>query len=110
MKAYAIAHLLNVKMGAPIASYIERIDATLPTFGGNFLVHGVEIERLEGPFNSNVVMIEFPDIDAARGWYASDAYQDILPLRTENADCSVFLVEGVAPGYKATNFLKGETA
>ena len=106
MKAYAIAHLSNFVMGQPIATYLERIDATLVPFDGKFLVHGAELERVEGDFNDTVVIIEFPSIESARGWYQSTDYQFILPLRTHNADCSAFLLQGVADGYKATDVLK----
>ena len=36
---------------------------------------------------------------AAHEWYASPAYQEILPLRTRNIDGSTLIVEGVAADY-----------
>ncbi len=53
----------------------------------------------------HLILIEFPDIERARAWYESPGYQTILPLRTENSDGSAILVEGVAPGYRATDYL-----
>lgn len=103
MHAYAIAHLRQVTMGQPIATYLERIDATLDTYQGKFLVHGGAMDVLEGDFNSVVVIVAFPDIDAARAWYKSDAYQAILPLRTENSQGNVFIVQGVENGYRAAS-------
>lgn len=105
MQAYAIAHLRNVTLGPPIAHYLERIDATLTPFGGRFLVHGGDVESLEGGFDSAVVIIAFPDMAAARDWYQSDAYQAILPLRTENAECTAFLVQGAEDGHKAADVM-----
>jgi uncharacterized protein (DUF1330 family) len=105
MTAYAIAHLQDVTLGPGIATYLQRIDATLAPFEGRFLVHGATPEVVEGPWPGDLVIVAFPDIAKARAWYASPAYQDILPLRTENSRSAAMLVEGVAEGYKATDVL-----
>ena len=41
----------------------------------------------------NMAVIKFPDIAAAKSWYASDAYQQIIPLREEASDMSLVLHE-----------------
>jgi uncharacterized protein (DUF1330 family) len=105
MKAYAIGNLGRVKMGPPIVTYLERIDATLTPFGGRFLIHGGDKEVLEGNWSSDLIVIEFPDLDRARRWYASPAYQEIVPLRRENADGAVILLEGVGEDHVATDIL-----
>ena len=46
-----------------------------------------------------------PDIDAARAWYASPAYLELLPLRTENSDSTAAILDGVPDGYRAASFL-----
>ena len=93
-------------MGEEIAEYLLRIDETLPSFGGRFLSHGKTPEVLEGEWPGHLVLIEFPDMEQARAWYHSPAYQAILPLRTEHSDGSAILLEGVEPGYRAADFLK----
>jgi uncharacterized protein (DUF1330 family) len=50
-------------------------------------------------------VIEFPNLDTARAWYHSPAYQAIVRLRTDNSDSSCILVEGVANGHRATDIL-----
>lgn len=105
MTAYAIAHLRDVDLNAEIADYIRRIDETLTPFGGRFLVHGATAEVIEEPWEGDLVIIAFPDIAAARGWYASPGYQAILPLRTRNSRSTAFIVEGAPEGYRATDFL-----
>ncbi|MGE7390054.1 DUF1330 domain-containing protein [Streptomyces sp. NPDC004126] len=102
MTAYAIAHLHQPTINEDVLRYIEEIQATMDPFGGRFLVHGKEVEVLEGPFPGTVVVIGFPDIERARAWYASDAYQAILPLRTGHIPGTAFLVEGVPADYDAT--------
>jgi uncharacterized protein (DUF1330 family) len=106
MTAYAMAHLRSVDFNHEIADYILRIDETLQPFGGEFRVHGKEPEVLDGEFEGVIVVIEFPDVQAAKDWYASEAYQDILALRTDNSTGGAFVVEGVEPGYRAASLIE----
>jgi uncharacterized protein (DUF1330 family) len=105
MSAYAVAHLRSVNMGPAIAEYLQRIDATLEPFAGRFLIHGAEVEVLEGTWPGHLIVIEFPDLARARAWYSSTAYKEILPLRTNNSEGDTVLVEGVAEGHRATDVL-----
>lgn len=106
MTTYALAHLRTVAFGADIIVYLEAIDATMAPFGGRFVLHGDGNKRvLEGSFSGDVVMISFPDRSAAEAWYASPAYQAILPLRTRNSDGDVLLIDGVNGDHKATDIL-----
>ncbi|WP_019144959.1 DUF1330 domain-containing protein [Aeromicrobium massiliense] len=100
-RGYAIGHLRGVRLGPDIRRYLEEIEATMAPFGGEFLVHGTTAEVLEGPPVGDVILIGFPSVQAARDWYASPAYQAILPLRTEHAQSNVVLLEGVSEGYRA---------
>lgn len=108
MNAYAIAHLRTVQVGPDIVRYLERIDATLEPFGGRFLVHGNPPEVREGEWPGHVIVIQFPDRERATAWYESPEYQEILPLRTDNAEGTAILVDGVAPGYRAIDSLAPE--
>lgn len=98
--SYAVAYLRNVDFGAEIIRYMREIDDTLRPFGGEFLVHGGEVDVREGHWgDGTLVIIRFPDREAAVGWYESVDYQRILPLRVANSDSITALVEGVAPGH-----------
>jgi uncharacterized protein (DUF1330 family) len=103
MAAYALAHLRTPQINDDVLEYIERIQATLDPFGGRFIVHGATVEVIEGSWPGTVVIIEFPDADAARAWYASPAYRAILPLRTTNIDGDAIIVDGVPPNYDAAH-------
>jgi len=105
MTAYAMAHLRSVDFGDAIVEYLRKIDDTLGPFGGRFLVHGTDPVVMEGEWPGHLVVIEFPDLARARGWYLSSAYREILPLRTENSDSAAILVDGVPPGYRAADYL-----
>jgi hypothetical protein len=39
MPAYAVGHLRNVRFGAEVIAYLQRIDGTLAPFDGRFLIH-----------------------------------------------------------------------
>ena len=105
MPAYAVAHMRQVTMGPAVVEYLQRIDATLAPFGGRFIVHGGEVEILEGSWPGFLIVIEFPDRDRASAWYNSAAYQEIVTLRTDNSESDVVMVNGVGSEHKATDVL-----
>lgn len=105
VKAYAIAYLRDVDVNEEIVRYIERIDATLAPYGGRFLVHGGRLTPMEGDWDGDVIVIEFPDEQAVRDWYDSPAYQEILPLRTRNSRGMTAMVRGLPTGYRAVDKL-----
>ncbi|MEU5882699.1 DUF1330 domain-containing protein [Spirillospora sp. NPDC047279] len=105
MTAYGVGHLHEVTMGPGIVEYLKRIDATLEPFGGRFLIHGATPEMKEGDFKGDLVVIEFPDMETARAWYDSAAYQAIIPFRADNSVGDIFLADGAGDGHKATDIL-----
>lgn len=108
MTSYAVAHLRTVEMGPDIVAYLEAIDATLAPFGGKFVIHGGgDKEQLEGAWPGDLIVIGFPDRVSARAWYASPAYQAILPLRTRNSEGDAILIDGVDDDHRATDVLSG---
>lgn len=99
MTAYALAHLYPGEPHADVVTYIERIQDTLDPYEGRFLVHGAEVETLEGSWPGTVVVIAFPGLERARAWYQSPAYRELLPLRTRHMDGDTILVPGVPEDY-----------
>ncbi|CAM4046084.1 DUF1330 domain-containing protein [Kibdelosporangium persicum] len=105
MTAYGIAHLRQAGPPHPeVYEYLERIQATMDPYGAKFLVHGGEMDVLEGVWPGALVMIEFPSMDAAREWYRSPAYQEILPLRADHMVGDLILVEGCGPDHDSAQF------
>jgi len=92
-------------MGPAVVEYLQRIDDTLAPFGGRFIVHGGEVEVLEGSWPGHLIVIEFPDRTRASAWYRSDTYQEIVALRTDNSDSDVVIADGVGNEHKATDVL-----
>lgn len=96
MKAYVVAALTTRESGE-LAAYRAAVTDTLEAFGGRFLVRGGATTVLEEDWpHARLVLLEFPSRAAAEEWYASPAYQAILPLRLRNADGPVLIVDGVA--------------
>ncbi len=54
-----------------------------------------KIESLEGAPIEGAVILEFPDIEAAKAYYHSAAYQDAARHRHLAADYRVFIIEGL---------------
>ncbi|MGV0743421.1 DUF1330 domain-containing protein [Mycolicibacterium sp. XJ870] len=98
--AYAVAYLRDVQLGDEVIRYMREIDDTLKPFGGEFIVHGGDVDVREGDWGDGaLVVIRFPDMESASRWYESEDYQRILPLRADNSDSIAALVQGVARGH-----------
>ena len=110
MKSYGVGLLTDVSIGQGVVEYLERIDATLGPFNGKFLIHGDEPNVLEGEHPGSVIVIEFPTANGAIEWYRSDAYQEIVELRTANSSGNVFVVSGVPDDHRATDVLSADAS
>jgi uncharacterized protein (DUF1330 family) len=78
----------------------ERYKAASPgsvaAGGGRFVVRGGETAVLEGDWNPpRLVVLEFPDLETAKDWYASDGYQEVKKLRDGAANLRMVAVQGV---------------
>ena len=94
MAAYVIA---SIEVTDPdlYAEYRAQVPASIEDYGGRFLVRGGESEILEGSWQPpRVVVLEFPDADAARRWYSSEEYRLLIGLRQRASTGHLLLVEG----------------
>ena len=94
MSAYLIA---NVDVQDPTAyeAYRSRTRDIIERHGGRFIVRGGAIHPLEGePAAKRLVVIEFADVAAAKAFYDSAEYQEIIPFRTAASEGVLFIVEG----------------
>jgi uncharacterized protein (DUF1330 family) len=107
MPCFAIAQLRNITLGPDVVTYLAAIDDTLKPYGGQFLVHGNPLTRLEGQWpEGDLIIIAFPSRDNAEAWYGSDAYRKILPLRHDFSEGDLILVDGVEAPHRAMDVLK----
>jgi uncharacterized protein (DUF1330 family) len=95
MAAYVI---LNIEVTNPerFAEYSKAASATVASFGGKYLVRGGHAEKLEGSLEpKRVVVLEFPTLQRATDWFASEEYRDPKALRQSASSADVIVVEGV---------------
>ena len=94
MTGYVIARV-NVTDPDQYAKYRAATPAAVAAFGGQFIVRGGDMETLEGPEESNrVVVIKFETMDKAREFYNSEIYQAAKSLRDGAADGQLVLLDG----------------
>jgi uncharacterized protein (DUF1330 family) len=94
MSAYLIANV-DVHDADAYQDYRSRTGAIVERHGGRFIVRGGAVHHLEGePWAQRLVIIQFPNLSAARGFYDSPEYQEIIPLRTRVSEGALLIVEG----------------
>jgi uncharacterized protein (DUF1330 family) len=95
MPAYVIADVREAWDAEKLDEYRRRNTDAVANHGGRFVVRGGEQELLEGDWPSlRIVVIEFPDMDAARAWWSSNEYEAIKPLRRDGSTTNIVLVDG----------------
>ena len=73
--------------------YVPAVMPTLEAHGAEVLVADSESEVLEGNPASITVILKFESKDAARAWYESPEYREVINLRTDNSDGTAVLVD-----------------
>jgi len=65
-------------------------------FGGVYRVRGgaLDVRETELWSPSRIVIIEFPDVQSAQAFVDSEEYAPVKPIRKNNAECTLFIVEG----------------
>ena len=94
MAAYVIVET-DVTDPEQYEQYKAASPAAIAAGGGRFLVRGGELVVLEGDWQPRLVMLEFEDLEAARHWYESEAYQEAKKLRKGAARFRAIAVEGI---------------
>jgi uncharacterized protein (DUF1330 family) len=95
MPAYVIADVREVRDQDALVEYRRRNTDAVANHGGRFVVRGGEAELLEGTWDTlRMVVIEFPDMDAARAWWESEEYAPLKQMRRHASDTNIVLVQG----------------
>jgi uncharacterized protein (DUF1330 family) len=77
---------------------MKHTPRVIAKFGGRFIVRGAEIHALEGPPEPRrLVVIEFPSLDQARAFHASEDYAAVKTLREGAGEGQFLAVDGFAP-------------
>jgi len=98
MAGYVIVHI-SVSDPAGFKAYQAAVSPNIKAFGGHYLVRGGEVETVEGVHDDRrVVVLEFPSVEAAKGWWNSPEYREVAKLRKGNATMDAVVVEGYDGG------------
>lgn len=95
MPAYMFA---NIHVTDPVRyeKYKRLAAPSVAAYGGRYIVRGGPAEKLEGVQDINrIVVLEFPNMERARAWWASAEYATAKVLRHECATAEMLLVEGM---------------
>jgi len=85
---------VKVKDSTKFSDYAQKAGVSMKAFGGEIIQRGKMREVLVGKADHNGVgIVRFPDLESLNNWYASPAYQAIIPLRDEAADITIVAYE-----------------
>jgi uncharacterized protein (DUF1330 family) len=97
MAAFLIA---DVKVrdleGYRSSGYLDAAMASAAKFGGSYIARGGETAVFEGEWEPNrLVIIQFPDMDSLKAWYASDEYTPWIEVRRSLTESNLVGLEGI---------------
>ncbi|HZD87391.1 MAG TPA: DUF1330 domain-containing protein [Gaiellaceae bacterium] len=95
MPAFVIVET-DIEDAAQYERYKAASPAAVASGGGRFVARGGELAVLEGDWDpSRVVILEFPDLEAAKRWYDSPEYVEARKLREGAARLRMVAVQGL---------------
>lgn len=87
---------VHVTDPAGFEEYRKLVPATLEPYGGRFLARGGQIETLEGGWApKRIAVIEFPSIEHAKAWWASEQYRVPKQMRMASAETRMIVVQSI---------------
>lgn len=96
--AYVLGHI-SVKNSDQWAQYCSRVPATLAPWGAELVFRGTKVTVFSGQQpHTDTVLVRFPDIASVNGWFSSDGYQALIPLREQAADVVLISYQTEEPG------------
>jgi uncharacterized protein (DUF1330 family) len=95
MAAYVIVDT-QVHNAEAYESYKAQVSSFVEKYGGEYLVRGGTHEVVEGDWNpTRIVLLKFPDRQAAESFFNDPDYAPVASIRHANAHTNVVLVEGL---------------
>ncbi|MEX1215955.1 DUF1330 domain-containing protein [Saccharospirillum sp.] len=86
----------KIKNEAAYEEYKQLAKPIAEKFGGVYRARGgaMDVREAELWSPSRIVIIEFPDMQSAQAFVDSEEYAPVKPKRTDNAECTLFIIEG----------------
>lgn len=95
MPAYVIVET-DIHDPEQYEQYKQAAPGAVSAGGGRFMARGGEVAVLEGDWQpTRLVLLEFPDLDAAKRFYESSEYQEAKRLREGAAHLNMVAVAGL---------------
>jgi uncharacterized protein (DUF1330 family) len=95
MSAFLIVDT-NIKNPELYEEYKKLAKPIAEKYGGVYRARGgkMDIRQTELWTPTRIVIIEFTDVSSAQAFIDSDEYAAVKPLRLNNAECTLFIVDG----------------
>lgn len=94
MAAYVIVEV-TIHDPKDYEEYKKLTPASIAAYDGSFAVRGGKTETLEGNWQpERIVVLEFPTVERAKEWWASDEYAPAKAIRQRSALTNMIVVEG----------------
>lgn len=94
MPAYLLANI-DLHDAERYKDYVERVPALIEKHRGRYRVRGGDAQVLEGTWSpSRLIILEFPDREAALAFYNDPEYEPHKRLRQSISDSNLILVDG----------------
>ena len=95
-----VGTLLDIHDHDRFREYLKGVGPSLAKHGGRIVLRGPIAGVVEGKLDTRedtrLVMIEFESLEAAREWYESAEYQELIKLREEPvASTTAFFLDGI---------------
>ena len=95
MSAFVVVDT-KIKNADTYEEYKKLAKPIAEKYGGVYRARGGQLDVRETDLwtPTRIVIIEFPDMKSAQDFVDADEYAPVRPMRTDNADCTLFIVEG----------------
>jgi uncharacterized protein (DUF1330 family) len=96
MTAYVLSEV-EILDPESVGRYKQAAPASIAAYGGNYLARDAVPEALEGAFDAaeRIVLISFPNAQAARAWYSSAEYQAAMETAAGGLRRRLFVFDGL---------------
>ena len=90
---YVVVTIKKVKDLEAFRDYAVKVSPIIERFGGKYVAvdKTPDVRDGEWPF-ARTVIVAYPNIAAAKAWYDSPEYREIIPIRKRAIDANIVLV------------------
>jgi uncharacterized protein (DUF1330 family) len=93
--AYTIAEV-EVTDQATYQEYMKGTSVQVPAADGRFIVRGGRTFVVNGAPPKRIAVIQWENFEKAQGFFESEAYRQLIPIRDKSSNFRAFVIEGVA--------------